>query len=269
MDSSLGLFGLFGTSSGLITIGIAVAMLIIIWDWRVALGGLVLVQVGVAGATVALTAAPSDRAGVMVAVMLLCALILALSAHRIGRTASMYQAGTWQLRALIVGLIFVVWRLADLHVPVPVIDPDLVELFVWLTLCVLIMLGFSVSPLFTMTALLLWLIPAETVAAVLVGAPSVMALIGFLSLLLALGGSYLILVEQAAAEESAPTVTDIAFPPELELGQVPRLERVGGGLEPAGEAQPQREIGRWIEQSSRLLARWRTRVGLRVSRRRP
>jgi uncharacterized membrane protein len=262
MDNLLGLLNFFGSSAGLATIGMTVAALIVVWDWRLALAGLVLVQVGVAAATVALAETSSDWAGVMVAVMLLCALMLAISAQRSGRSLSQFQAGTWQLRALTVGIFFGVWRLANLRLPVPTIDPALVELFVWLTFCMLIMLGLSESPLFTATALLLWLIPAQTVAAILVGAPVVMALIGFLALLLALGGSYLILVEQVAAQETAPAITDIAFPPELEQGQVPRVAHALGAsyAPPAHEAQaglPAWLLARWAQGRAWVAARRR------------
>lgn len=265
MDSFLGLLSFFGSPPGLTTIGAAVALVIVLWEWRIALVGLVLTQVGVAAATVALAETPSDWAGVMVSIMFLCALMLALAALRRAHGAAEHQAGTLGLRGLMVALIYVVWRLADLELPVPAIDPALVELFVWLTLCMLTMLGLSESPLFTVIALLLWLIPAQALAAVLVGAPALMALIGILALLLALGGSYLILVEQAAAEETAPAITDIAFPPELETGRVPRLNRAGVELEPVANSSLPWEVRRWLERPEwigPLLARWQARIKL-------
>jgi hypothetical protein len=97
------------------------------------------------------------------------------------------------------------------------VNPELADLFVWLALCMLVMLGLSDNPLFATIALLMWLMPVQVITAIIVESPSLVALIGMLSLLLALAGSYLILVEQVSAEESAPVVTDIAFPEELRI----------------------------------------------------
>jgi hypothetical protein len=151
----------------------------------------------------------------MVVVMGLACLILALSAQRMTRTTTLYQAGTWQMRALLLALLYVGWSLAEVRAPLPAVAPQLAELFVWLTLCMLVMLGLSDNPLFSTVALLIWLVTIQVIAAVIVNSPALVALIGMLTLLLALAGSYLVLVEQVSAEQSAPVVTDITFPSEL------------------------------------------------------
>jgi hypothetical protein len=189
--------------------------MIILWDWRIALLGLFCVQLGVASAAVALGQLPSDWAGVMLVVMSLACLILAISAQKMTRTTTLYQAGTWQLRGLVLVLIFVAWLWADITVPLPLVAPRLTNLFVWLTLCVLVILGLSDNPLFATVSLLLWLIPVQVIVAVLVNSPAMVALIGMLALLLALAGSYLVLVEQVTIEQSRAVVTDITFPDEL------------------------------------------------------
>jgi len=215
MDSIFALLSFFGGTLGPIFIGAATALMIVFWDWRVALLGLFCVQVGVASAAVAVGQLPPEWGGVMVVVMGLASLILALSAQRMTRTTTLYQAGTWQLRGLVLVLIYVAWELADVTIPLPVVAPQLVDLFVWLTLCVLIILGLSDNPLFATVALLLWLIPIQVIAAVIVTTPALVALIGMLTLLLALAGSYLVLVEQVSIEQSRAVVTDITFPSEL------------------------------------------------------
>lgn len=207
----------FGGTAGLVFIGGVFALMIVLWDWRVALAGLFFVQVGVASAAVAVEQLPAEWAWTMIIVMGLACLILTISAQRMTRTTSLYQAGTWPLRGLLLALIYVAWSLADVVVPLPVVEPHLAELFVWLTLCMLVMLGLSDNPLFSTVALLIWLIPAQVVVALIVNAPALVALIGMLTLLLALAGSYLILVEQVSAEKSALVVTDITFTGDLRI----------------------------------------------------
>jgi hypothetical protein len=207
----------FGGDSGPIIVGVATALIIVAWEWRVALIGLFCVQVGVVSASVAMGQLPSEWAGVMVVVMALACLILALSAQRMTRTTTLNQAGTWPLRTLLLVLIYIGWELAEVNLPLPMVNAQLADLFVWLALCTLVMLGLSDNPLFSTVALLMWLMPVQVVTALIVNSPALVALIGMLSLLLALAGSYLILVEQVSAEEAAPAVTDIAFPDDLRI----------------------------------------------------
>jgi hypothetical protein len=226
MEIIFGPLSFFGGTLGPILIAAVSALVIVLWEWRVALFGLFFVQVGVASAAVALGQVPPEWAGVMVAVMGLACLILALSAQRMTRTTTLYQAGTWQMRSLLLALLYVGWSLAEVRAPLPAVAPDLAELFVWLTLCMLVMLGLSDNPLFSTVALLIWLVTIQIIAAVIINSPALVALIGMLTLLLALAGSYLVLVEQVSVEQSTPVVTDITFPSELGIPVPPphRLE---------------------------------------------
>ncbi len=256
MDSLFGLLNFFGGTLGTIIVGAATALMIVVWDRRVALFGLFCVQVGVVSAAVAIGQLPAEWAGVMVVVTGLACLILALSAQQLTHTTTLYQSGTWQLRGLLLALVYVGWRLAEVNLPLPEVDPQLAELFVWLALCMLVMLGLSDNPLFATVALLMWLIPVQIVTAVIVNSPALVALIGMLSLLLALAGSYLMLVEQVSEEQSRPVVTDITFPNDVGIPVPPLF-------------QPE-EVDRWIlwlrrqpwgadvlERIDKLTARWR------------
>lgn len=238
MDSSFDLLNFAGGMLGPI-IGVATALMIVIWEWRIALLGLFVIQVGVAGAASTSGQLPADWAGVMVVITGLACLILALSAQRMTRTTTLYQSGTWQLRALLLGLAYVGWVLAEVRLPLPAVSPDLADLFVWLMLCMLVMLGLSDNPLFSTIALLMWLVPVQVVAAVIVNSPALVALIGTLSLLLALAGSYLVLVEQVSTEDAAPVVTDISFPSDL---RIPSAANFDAGDDPSlldwAERQP-------------------------------
>ena len=256
MDSLFGLLSFFGGTIGPAIVGAATALMIVAWDWRVALFGLFCVQVGVVSAAVAMGQLPAEWAGVMVVVMGLACLILALSAQRMTRTTTLYQSGTWQLRGLLVVLVYVGWVLAEVNLPLPLVAPSLADLFVWLTLCVLVMLGLSDNPLFGAVALLMWLIPVQVVAAVIVNSPALVALIGMLTLLLALAGSYLMLVEQVSVEKSRPVVTDITFPNELDIPAAPlfQQEEVVGWLL---WLRRQPWAATVVERTRQFTARWR------------
>jgi hypothetical protein len=120
----------------------------------------------------------------------------------------------------------------------------------------LVVLGLSDNPLFSTVALLMWLIPVQVITAIIVNSPALVALIGMLSLLLSLAGSYLILVEQVSAEESAPVVTDISFPSEL---GVPTAANFGGEIDEGWHAWLQRQS--WgpaaLDRARQLMARRR------------
>jgi hypothetical protein len=254
MDTVLGLLEFFGGPRGPLILGTVTALIIVIWEWRVALLGLFVVQVGIVSAAVALGQLPSEWAGVMIVIMGLACLILALSAQQMTRTTTLYQSGTWPLRALLLVLVYIGWELAEVNLPLPEVNPQLADLFVWLALCMFVMLGLSDNPLFASVALLMWLIPVQVIAAVIVNSPALVALIGMLTLLLALAGSYLILTEQVKAEASAPVVTDISFPDDL-------------GIPSAASFQPDERAG-WLEEwqqrwAGDLLARTRTWVARR------
>jgi hypothetical protein len=221
MNPVVAVMNFFAGARGPLTIGLVIALIIVALEWRVALLGLFFVQIGVVSAAVVDLKLPSDWAGVMVVVMGLSCLILAMSAQRITRTTTLYQSGTWQMRALLLAVVYVGWELAQVNLRFPQITPQLSDLFVWLALCILIQLGLSSNPLFSTVALLMSLIAVQIIAAVLVNSPSLLALIGTLTLLLALAGSYLVLVEQVTVEEEKPVVTDITFPSDSRIPAPP------------------------------------------------
>jgi hypothetical protein len=215
MEQLFDLLTFFGTPFGLGVIAAAAAAIILFWDWRLALAGLFVVQLGVATVAVRVEQAPAQWAGVMTIVTGLACLILALSARQARMPPSARQSGTWILRALALVLIYVAWRALSNEVQIPELVPAITSLFVWLVICALVMLGLSDNPLFSAVALLLWCIPVQAVVGVLLGAPMLIALIGILELVLALACSYLALAEQLPVAERQPVLTDITFPDHL------------------------------------------------------
>ena len=206
----------FATETGVLIIMAAISLMILTWDWRVALAGLVIVQTGVAAMGVARIGLPAQWAGVQVAVIVVAAAMLATSALQAPSSRSLRQAGNWLLRLLALVLIYLAWRTIDVTIPVPGIAPDMAGLFTWLGLTMLLMLGLSDNPLFSVVALLLWFIPAQVVVASIIPQPSIFVLIGGLELLITLTASYLILVDRRPLAARRLVMTDVVFPDQLQ-----------------------------------------------------
>lgn len=225
---------IFSTPAGMTLVGLAAAVSIILWDWRVTLLTVLFVQGAVAALTVDLFSVPGQWALIQVAVMALACVILGLSAAQTMRhSMSARQSGSLLLR-LMAALFFAgVWVLLDFAPSLPKMGPEVSGLFGWLAICAVLMLGLGTNPLFAGAALLLWFVPVQAVVAVVLGIPALVALTGILELLVALVCSYLLLAEQAPRLEPVATMTDIAFPaakPEakrepapLRMPELPRL----------------------------------------------
>lgn len=213
MDSFFTNLGFFASGFGLLLIGAIAALAILIWDWRASLAGLVVIQLGVCTMMVLVHNVVPQWAIVQVLVMLLCSLILALSGNQMETSRTLHQSGNWLMRVMALVMLIVSWRLFELEVPLPVLDGQIGLLFAWLAVCALLTLSLSDNPLFTGAALLLWFIPVQAVASLLVPIAGLIVIMGALELFLALATSYLILSEAYVVEEQEPvTITDITFP---------------------------------------------------------
>jgi hypothetical protein len=224
MEAVFQSLGFFASELGLITAAALAALVVILWDWRAALAALLVAQIAVASVSVLVYGMPAQWGLVQIVVMLLACLILGLSAVRMRRSPSQFEAGTWTLRSLMLALLGVCWWSLDLTPKLPVVGVEVTELFVWLALCALLMLGLGDNPLFTATGLLLWCVPAQALISIALAIPALVAVIGIIELLVALACSYLILVELLPVATTKPVLTDIFFPeqdPVLLMGDEP------------------------------------------------
>ena len=188
------------------------AMLIILWDWRVTLIGLVVIQLSVASIAVAVQNLPPQWAIAQTLIIILCSLTLALSAIQSTSSRTMHQSGNWLLRLLLMILFYTSWNLLEIDIVLPVISPEISSLFVWLSACALLTLSLTDNPLYTGAALLLWCIPMQVIVITLLPIPGLVVLFGLVELLLALSCSYLILSESFAYAKAPTVPTDITFP---------------------------------------------------------
>ncbi len=226
----------FATGLGLLTTGAVATSIILFWRWRLALVGLFVVQIGVAILVVRLHGVPLVWAATQLLVMAVCLPMLALSTQQVKATMASHRPGSWVLRGLTVILLLVSWRVFDLALPLPIIAPQIVQLFVWLGLCTLIILSLSDTPFFTGVALLLWCIPIQAAVEILLPGLRLHLLIAIGEILVTLACSYLILTAQTSVIAAEAIVTDLTFSP-------PPLAHVGLNGSAKGEAPSPLPIG--------------------------
>ncbi len=212
MEQLFDLLDFFATGAGLLITGAAAALIVLVWDWRASLVGLFFIQISIAALGVALHGVAAQWAGLQIVVMLLCLLILALSAQQASEARALHQAGNWLVRLMALVLLLLAWRVIDVTAPLPALGSSTTALVGWLVLCTLLILGLSDSPFFTAVALLLWMIPAQMLSAVLIPSSNLFAVIGGVEVLIALACSYLILLDRAPGLDRKFVVTDIVFP---------------------------------------------------------
>ncbi len=207
----------FATGTGLLIIAASAALIILIWDWRAALVGLFLVQLGTVTLGVQRYGLDPQWAVLELIVMLLMLTMLAMSVVQVEKPRSLHQAGNWVMRVLALILIILAWRVIEVNVPVPIFGPSAVSLFGWLALCALLILGLGDNPFFSTIGLLLWLVTAQTMLAVLIPSSNLFALIGGVEILVTLACSYLILFDRVPGSDRRPVMTDIVFPEEGQM----------------------------------------------------
>jgi len=195
--------------------------MILLWDWRASLIGLIVVQFGAAAVALQTGQIEAQLMIVQVCIIALCTLILAISIAQAPRSPTISQSGNWIMRLLMLILVYTALRLFDFNFSLPF--PNAIEasdalrmtvFFIWISICALLTLGLSNSPLFTGVALLLWCVPAHVFATLLLPESGVSVLIGIVELLIALGCSYLILTESLSIKQRPIVSTDITFPVE-------------------------------------------------------
>lgn len=212
MNLILSLFSFLATGPGILVIGLMAIIMILAWEWRVNLLMLVLIQLGVAPIAVNIQGIDPQWITVQTLVIVLCSLILALSATQVESSPTSRQSGNGPLRLMVVIMLYTSWRLFEFDISIPLIQPQVSVLFMWLFICALLMLSLSDNPLFTGSALILWFIPIHVIIAVLFPFSNLLVVFGILELILAFCCSYLVLAERFGEEEQVQIATDITFP---------------------------------------------------------
>ena len=192
----MALLSFFNTGQGVFFLGVLAALAVVLWDWRVSLGVLFVIQVGVAALAVGIEGVPGQMMLVQTLVIGLVCIMLAMSGMQVHMRRSGRQSGGWFFRLLVLGLLAAALWSLELTIVLPEISLAIVRIFAWLGLIALLMLSLGDNPLFTSVALLLWCVLGQAVAAVYTPAPEILVVIGLIELALGLTFSYLILAER-------------------------------------------------------------------------
>lgn len=180
-----------------ILLGLAAGLPVILWDWRIALPGLLFVQLGTSALVGGVYGLPAPWPAVHLSVLFLACLILLLSILQTSNV-QVHHSGEFSsrlFRLLVLGIAaLMVWKASD-NIELPLLSDASKMLFLWLAAVALLTLGMAETALFGGIGLLLWLIPVQAFLSVLFPVPAVIVLLGILQLLVALACSYLVLAE--------------------------------------------------------------------------
>jgi hypothetical protein len=204
----------FASGIGILVIGVSALLTILLWDWRVALVGLLVVQTGVVVLTSTVYQLPLAWSNVQLLVTALCAAMMALSARQVHSTLRLQRPGSWLVRLSAIILLGVSWQYVDLTLTLPLLTPQVAGLFLWLALCALVLLGLSDSPLYTSVALFFWFIPVQAFIQILLPDQRLFVLIGIVEIFIGLACSYLLLAHRIPVRLRAKSLTDVTFPEE-------------------------------------------------------
>ena len=183
-----------------VILGVVAGIPVILWDWRIALPGLLFVQLGTSVLIGAVYGLPAPWPAVHLGVQFLACLILLLS---ILQTSNVQVRNSGEFssrlfRLLILGIAaLMVWTATE-GVELPRLEDATKVLFIWFAAVALITLGMTETALFGSIGILLWLLPVQAFLSVLFPLPAVIVLLGILQILVALACSYLLLAEDDA-----------------------------------------------------------------------
>jgi hypothetical protein len=196
----------------LIALGGLAAIMILAWDWRVSVPALILIQAGVGQMIVNLYGVPQTWALLYLLVLLLSCAMLSLSVLQIRTKTPAPRLTNWFFRLTLLTLLVIGLAFLDVRVTIPNMSETDSQLFVWLALCAILILAITDNPLDSAFGLLLWFIPVQAVAAVLLPVPPLVAVLGSLQLIVGLACSYLILIDVSARIVRQRPITDVTFP---------------------------------------------------------
>lgn len=205
-------FNFFASGLGILIIGALAVAMLLFWEWRLLLIGLCLIQLGVVVLLTKVHQVDQQWAQMQILITILCAAMLLLSARQIRFVLPYQRPGSLLVRLMAVTLLLICWRFFDFEVTLPVLAPVLAQLFLWIALCALIMLGLGDAPLSTGVALLLWFIPVQGFIQVLLPEFRLFVLIGIIQILSALACSYLMLAARRPEMSTVVIPTDVNFP---------------------------------------------------------
>jgi hypothetical protein len=200
IDSFFTAFGtIFATGVGILLLAALTGAIFVLWDWRIALVGAVLVHLGSCSILVLVHGVSGLMIAGQVLAVTLAATILIVAGLLHPNSKSLHQAGYWPLRLMALVFIIFAWWYLDPGYTLPSFSQPETDLLLWTAMCALAIWSFSGSPLMGAAAVLLWSMPMYALASVLLPGSGLPVVVGIADILLALACSYLVLLEPASA----------------------------------------------------------------------
>jgi hypothetical protein len=200
IDAFFTAFGnIFATGAGILLLAVLTGAIFVLWDWRIALAGVVLVHLGSSSVLVLVHGVPGIIAAGQLLAIVVSAAMLAIAGLLHPHPTSLRQAGNWPLRLMALTFIVVAWWYLDPGYTLPSFSQAETDFLLWTAMCALALWSFSGSPLLSGVGVLLWSVPMYSLAAVLLPGSGLPAIIGITDIVLALACSYLVLLEPAGS----------------------------------------------------------------------
>jgi hypothetical protein len=200
IDAFFTAFGnIFATGAGILLLAVLTGAIFVLWDWRIALAGVVLVHLGSSSVLVLVHGVPGIIAAGQLLAIVVSAAMLAIAGLLHPHPTSLRQAGNWPLRLMALTFIVVAWWYLDPGYTLPSFSQAETDFLLWTAMCALALWSFSGSPLLGGVGVLLWSVPMYSLAAVLLPGSGLPAIIGITDIVLALACSYLVLLEPAGS----------------------------------------------------------------------
>ena len=202
IDTFFTAFGnIFATGAGILLLAVLTGAIFVLWDWRIALAGVVLVHLGSSSVLVLVHGAPGIIAAGQLLAIVVSAAMLAIAGFLHPHPTSLRQAGNWPLRLVALTFIVGAWWYLDPGYTLPSFSQAETDFLLWTAMCALALWSFSGSPLLGGVGVLLWSVPMYSLAAVLLPGSGLPAIIGMTDIVLALACSYLVLLEPASSRD--------------------------------------------------------------------
>ncbi len=245
---------LLATGPGILLLATLAASIVLVWDWRWALPGAVVVALGLSSIQAALHAP-----GVLVTfsqwlAVSVAGVLLGLAGRLHPAAAHLHPNGNWLTR--LIALLFVIgaWWVLDPGVSLPLFTQVETDLILWAGLCGLLLVSLSATPLHTGIGLLLLTTPLQATSAILLPGAGLAVVTGIAQILVALGCAYLTLAQQIPQRAPRlvaplPAVT-METPPLRPARRFPSLRRPTPAALRAGGAESTHEAHTPVERGA-------------------
>jgi hypothetical protein len=180
---------------GILLLAALAASIVLVWDWRWALGSTLALLLGISSITAAIHGPTVLVTFSQWLAIVFAGLLLGLSARFHRASAARYANSNWLLRLIALGFVLGAWWVLDPGVTLPLFSQVETDIVIWIGLCGLLLLGLSSAPFHVGIGLLLLTAPLQAMAPVLLTGSGLAVIVGIAQIMVALACAYLTLVQ--------------------------------------------------------------------------